>query len=232
MAQRTYRWLFWVLAAGGTVLDQVSKYAVFHWLPQAGAPRPGRGGGGCFEWPAQHGIFWLETNFTGQADPGSGWFAPLRAWGVQTQPYLNVGALFGQRPTTWLDWLFRTNLAVTHPWLDTWVLAVVSVLAAAGIVYWVSRRDAARSWLLCGSLGLILAGTLGNLYDRVVFDGVRDFLHFEIQGVIDWPIFNLADSFLVCGAALLVLQAFGTRAPAPQADGATRPAEMAGAQKG
>jgi lipoprotein signal peptidase len=58
---------------------------------------------------------------------------------------------------------------------------------------------------LCAALGLILAGTLGNLYDRVIFDGVRDFLYFYW---IEWPVFNLADCFLVCGAGLLLLQAF------------------------
>jgi signal peptidase II len=52
---------------------------------------------------------------------------------------------------------------------------------------------------------LILAGTLGNLYDRLVFDGVRDFLHFYL---IDWPVFNIADCCLVCGAFLLLAQAF------------------------
>jgi lipoprotein signal peptidase len=57
---------------------------------------------------------------------------------------------------------------------------------------------------------LILAGTLGNLFDRVVFGGVRDFLYFYW---FEWPVFNVADCFLVCGAGLLLLQAFAT-APA------------------
>jgi lipoprotein signal peptidase len=210
MAERTYRWLFWVLAVGGTVLDQVGKYGVFHWLPQVGAARPGRAGV-CYEWPARHGFFWLETNFTDSADAG-GWLSALRTWGVDRHPYLNHGALFG--------------LGNGHNGL----FSLVSVAAAVAIVYWTTRRAAARDWTLCASLGLILAGTLGNLYDRVVFDGVRDFLHFEVQGVIDWPIFNLADSFLVCGAALLVLQAFWARTPA-EAGGPARPAEMAEAPK-
>jgi lipoprotein signal peptidase len=54
------------------------------------------------------------------------------------------------------------------------------------------------------ALGLILGGTIGNLYDRLVFGGVRDFLYFY---KIEWPVFNVADCCLVVGATLLLLQA-------------------------
>ena len=54
------------------------------------------------------------------------------------------------------------------------------------------------------ALGLILAGTVGNLYDRLVFNGVRDFLHFYY---VEWPVFNFADCCLVVGATVLLLQA-------------------------
>ena len=48
---------------------------------------------------------------------------------------------------------------------------------------------------------------LGNLFDRIVFHGVRDFLYFYW---FEWPVFNIADCLLVCGAAVLLLQAFFT----------------------
>jgi hypothetical protein len=55
---------------------------------------------------------------------------------------------------------------------------------------------------------LILGGTIGNLYDRLVFGGVRDFLYFYY---IEWPVFNFADCCLVVGAGLLLVHAlFGT----------------------
>jgi lipoprotein signal peptidase len=205
MTERTYRWLFWVLALGGTALDQVSKYGVFRLLYNGG-----QGG----RWPQGPGIFWLEANFTGQPDPG-GPLAALRTWSGETQPYVNLGALFG--------------LGHGHNAL----FSIISVVAAAAIVYWTTRPSAARDWTLCAALGLILAGTLGNLYDRVVFSGVRDFLHFKIEGVIDWPIFNLADSCLVFGACLLLLQAFLNRAPAtdPAASAAAHAPELAEARK-
>jgi signal peptidase II len=68
-------------------------------------------------------------------------------------------------------------------------------------------------------LGQVAGGTLGNLYDRLGLHGVsfpgesrpalavRDFLHFMF-GTFDWAIFNLADSFLVVGAAMLFVQSF------------------------
>jgi signal peptidase II len=63
------------------------------------------------------------------------------------------------------------------------------------------------------ALGLILAGTVGNLYDRLVFHGVRDFLYFY---KIEWPVFNVADCCLVVGAGLLLLQAL-LASPKPHA---------------
>jgi len=76
-----------------------------------------------------------------------------------------------------------------------------------------------------------MAGIFGNLYDRLGFPrlesspgttiyAVRDWLHFQIEPVFDWPIFNIADSLLVCGAALLVWHAFTAdgRAAADQND--------------
>jgi signal peptidase II len=54
------------------------------------------------------------------------------------------------------------------------------------------------------ALAFILGGAIGNLYDRLLFGHVTDFLHFYI-GPHTWPDFNLADSAIVCGAALLCI---------------------------
>jgi signal peptidase II len=54
------------------------------------------------------------------------------------------------------------------------------------------------------ALALILGGAVGNLYDRIRYGRVTDFLHFYI-GTHTWPDFNLADSAIVCGATLLCL---------------------------
>src|SRR5205085_3875319 len=117
------------------------------------------------------------------------------------KPHVNHGALFG--------------FLREHETLANMTFAVVSLAAALGILWWSRQPSTARDWMLCAALGLILGGTLGNLYDRLVFNGVRDFLHWDY--LFDWPVFNVADCCLVCGATLMLLQAFfGKTAPAPE----------------
>jgi signal peptidase II len=63
------------------------------------------------------------------------------------------------------------------------------------------------------ALAFILGGAVGNLYDRILYGRVTDFLHFYI-GAHTWPDFNLADSAIVTGATLLTIDLiFGARAP-------------------
>jgi signal peptidase II len=118
---------------------------------------------------------------------------------------LNEGALFGLGQG--MGWLFIT----------------VSLAALLGIVVAVSSLRLPGDGILVVALALISGGILGNLYDRLGLPdlvwhaplaregqpvyAVRDFIHFRLEGVIDWPIFNLADSFLVAGAGLLLLLA-------------------------
>jgi len=64
-------------------------------------------------------------------------------------------------------------------------------------------------------LSLILGGALGNLWDRVVSGRVVDFLLFYI-GQYQWPAFNVADSAIVVGAALLVYEILFTKTPAAE----------------
>jgi signal peptidase II len=52
------------------------------------------------------------------------------------------------------------------------------------------------------ALAFILGGAIGNLYDRLLYGRVTDFLHVYV-GTHMWPDFNLADSAIVCGACLL-----------------------------
>ena len=123
MAERSYRRLFWALAVAGIALDQVGKYGVFAWLYNGGQ-------GGRQE--IIPGSFCLVTHFSGQQSP-DGPLAALRGGAGRFLPDVNHGALFGQRPTEWLDWLFGLSLSTTQPWVDNVVFTVVSVLAAAAI---------------------------------------------------------------------------------------------------
>lgn len=71
-------------------------------------------------------------------------------------------------------------------------------LALTGALVWMMRKwPADRRSLQWGGL-LVVAGALGNLYDRVAYSYVVDFLHLHY-----WPVFNVADSCITVGAVLL-----------------------------
>jgi signal peptidase II len=183
---RSRYWCFGILAAGGVASDLISKSWVFDEL---GAPRRSS------RWLFQTDFLWGRFEF-------------------RLTTVFNEGALFGIGQG--FSWLF----------------AALSILAVAGIVYWLFLRGEARSWWLTVTLGLILAGALGNLYDRLHLHGwtkpgggpqygVRDFLDCTIPWIDfsrpfrprlvrnkDWPVFNLADMYLVTGAILLTVYSF------------------------
>jgi signal peptidase II len=88
------------------------------------------------------------------------------------------------------------------------IFAALSVVAAVVICYWLFVRGAARDGRLTAALGLIMAGALGNCYDRLVLGHVRDFVHFHVDPIgFDCAIFNFADNMLVAGAVALMLLA-------------------------
>jgi signal peptidase II len=88
------------------------------------------------------------------------------------------------------------------------IFAGLSIVAAIGICYWLFALGAASDRRLTIALALIMAGALGNCYDRLVLGHVRDFVHLQIEAInFDCAIFNFADNMLVVGAVALVLLA-------------------------
>lgn len=79
-------------------------------------------------------------------------------------------------------------------------------LVALGIIASFYRKLAPGDRLAALSLGLILGGALGNLIDRVRIGEVVDFLHFRLWAGYSWPDFNVADSCIVVGVGLLILE--------------------------
>jgi signal peptidase II len=76
---------------------------------------------------------------------------------------------------------------------------LVSVVAVCVIVGYLIRRRPHKAWLIV-ALGLVAGGAIGNLIDRAWFGWVTDF----IQIPFDFPVFNVADSSVVVGVAMLV----------------------------
>jgi signal peptidase II len=116
-----------------------------------------------------------------------------------------VDGFFSFGRTTNPGVVFGMGAGATKVWLAVSVLAVPVIL---GIFYTVKKPK----WILTIALGMILAGTLGNMYDRVFTDvhQVRDFIKFFYRpsggGEKVWPLFNLADAFICVGVFLLTFE--------------------------
>lgn len=80
------------------------------------------------------------------------------------------------------------------------LLIVASIVVLILIFLFVHRRRKLLSAFSYFCLGLVSGGILGNLFDRVGYKGVIDFIDFRV-----WPVFNLADTFIVCGIGGLII---------------------------
>ena len=117
--------------------------------------------------------------------------APPRT--VEVTPFFNLvmtwnpGISFG---------LFNTGSP-----LNALVLSGLALFIVALLLVWLYRSD--RLFIGVG-IGLISGGAIGNVIDRIRFGAVADFLDFHIAGY-HWPAFNVADSMITIGAAMIVL---------------------------
>jgi signal peptidase II len=82
-----------------------------------------------------------------------------------------------------------------------WFFTAVAIVVSAGLVVVLRRYSAHR--LLAAAIALVLGGALGNLWDRVSLGHVVDFVQLHAAGYY-WPAFNVADSAITVGVALLI----------------------------
>jgi signal peptidase II len=111
----------------------------------------------------------------------------------------NRGAAFGlfaDSPSEWKIWML--------------VLFSVVALIVVSTLLWRNSHSMTTTGV---GLSLILGGAIGNLWDRLISGRVVDFLLFYI-GQYQWPAFNVADSAIVVGAGLLVIEILFAKAPA------------------
>jgi signal peptidase II len=127
----------------------------------------------------------------------------------------------------WTKWLVRTNLPFEGTWLPDWlsglapyarivhwhnsgaafgmfqnggaVFTVLALVVIAAILYYFPRVEA-QDWTLRLAMGLQLGGAAGNLVDRLAIGKVTDFI-----SIGSFPVFNLADSAISVGVAVLLL---------------------------
>ena len=122
---------------------------------------------------------------------------------------LNPGAVFG--------------IGAGKRWFFVIFTVIACIVALALFVKWTRAKD----WVAHVGFGLIISGGIGNLYDRLMFACVRDFIH-PLPGVqlpfgLSWPggngevwpyVSNVADAFLIIGILMLMYHAW--RMPDPQ----------------
>jgi len=151
-------------------------------------------GGGLDLWTKEAIFRW--RGLPGQRDI---WWVIDGYFGIETA--VNIGAVFGVGAGKGA------------------LFASLSILAAGGILIWLFWFQAARSWWLTVTMGLITGGIIGNLYDRLGMwwqpgyppewkSGVRDWILWQASDQWKWPNFNIADSLLVVGAGMLLWQSF------------------------
>lgn len=99
-----------------------------------------------------------------------------------------------------LTYILNTGAAFSLLSEHTWLLTVISMLALAGI-FWYERKVPKERKIKRFALACVAGGAVGNLLDRLYYEAVRDFLDFRI-----WPIFNIADCFVVVGVGLLIME--------------------------
>jgi signal peptidase II len=90
-----------------------------------------------------------------------------------------------------------------------WALIAFTCLAALGVLIALIRMGSAIT-LTTFALALILGGAIGNVHDRIVYGSVVDFIEVHIFSY-HWPDFNIADSSIVTGACLLLLDSLWPR---------------------
>lgn len=93
-----------------------------------------------------------------------------------------------------------------------YVLSAIAVAVSVGLGVWLSRT---RRMLPTVALGMIIGGAIGNVVDRLRFGAVADFFDVHVAGW-HWPAFNVADSGITVGVALLLID--GLRRPDPGPD--------------
>ena len=172
------------IASAASHAFPMSRYLLFSCLTIIGAGLDLWSKQVVFAWralPGQKDVYWIIEGY----------------FGIETA--VNIGAVFGIGGGKGM------------------LFAGISVVALIGIGVWLFHFGAAESKWLTFALGCITGGIFGNLYDRLGIwwkpgypeewkSGVRDWILWQASDEWKWPNFNIADSLLVTGAIMLVVQ--------------------------
>lgn len=160
-------------------------------------------------------VFEILLRAKGDARPFFEWLVTARHWSVYGDPSEFAERLLAPFANLVMVWnkgvsfgLFA-GTGAQNPYILVGVAAVIT----AALLGWLSQ---ARDGMMRAALVLIISGAIANVYDRLRFGAVADFMDLHVAGY-HWPAFNIADSAIVIGAALLVLDALNFRPAAAPA---------------
>ncbi len=117
---------------------------------------------------------------------------------IAARPPIEVTAFFNL-VMVWNTGVSFGMFADSVSWMP-WVLIGVALVIAAGLSVWLWR---CADRFIGLALGLVIGGAIGNVIDRARFGAVADFFDFHVAG-LHWPAFNIADSAICIGVALLL----------------------------
>lgn len=107
------------------------------------------------------------------------------------------------------NWTLMHNTGAAFSFLSDasgwqrWFFSMIAIVVSAGIAIWMKRLQSGQVWM-AASLALILGGALGNAWDRITMGYVVDFIQVYYERWY-WPAFNVADSSISVGAAILII---------------------------
>lgn len=139
----------------------------------------------------------------------------LIAFGVlisdQITKYCIMNYVLDEQPvltmTSFFNLVYAWNTGVSFSMFNnsgtigTILLCVVASAIVLALIWWLYKE---KNEVIRIGLGLIIGGALGNIVDRVRFGAVFDFLDFHLGGH-HWPAFNVADSCICIGAAIIII---------------------------
>lgn len=128
----------------------------------------------------------------------------------QATKYLAVKYLTDYEPfpiTKFFNFTLAYNKGAAFSFLNSasgwqiWFFGILSIVVSIGILVWLKRLSHKQRWLSI-ALALIVGGALGNLFDRIHYGHVIDFIDLYVSHY-HWPVFNIADSAVCIGAFML-----------------------------
>ena len=170
-----------------------------------------------------------QARATGE-DVRTGQFLPVVATAVAVIAIDRIVKLW---VVEWLDLKSRFAIDVLPPWFNLrmawntginfglmdmgdagrWILIALALAIVAGLIFW-TRRVTAMPALI--AIGAVVGGALGNVWDRLQYGAVADFLNFSCCGLNNPFAFNVADAAIFCG--VIALAFLPTRQQAPQTE--------------